>query len=272
MKGEIVNLSYGGFVQLVDFMGSDETIVNAARVSYGGKKKRSDEDLIKYLIRNEHMSPFEMVEFIFIIKVPIFVARQMFRHRTASFNEISGRYTKYEEEFFVPNEYRVDSSFNNQESELVNNNDVLKEVIDLVKNNNQISFETYKKLLEEKNLTKELARSVLPLGTFTQFYYKQDLRNLMNFLKLRLDEHAQKEIREVALAIEYFVKNIVPVTYSAFKNYLIDSMRISKEDINNLPDEEKNKVIEALNILINYQKSKNRKKELERMLMRLLDK
>jgi thymidylate synthase (FAD) len=266
MRGEIINLSYGGFVQLVDYMGSDETIANSARVSYGGKKKRSDEDLIKYLLRNEHMSPFEMVEFMFIIKVPIFVARQMFRHRTASFNEISGRYTQYEEEFFVPNEYRIDSQTNKQESELIENENYLEEVKVLVDDINKKSFEVYNKLLHEKKLTKELSRTVLPLGTFTKYYYKQDLRNLMNFLRLRLDNHAQKEIREVANAIEYFVKNITPITYSAFKSYIMESMRISREDLHCLPKEERIKILEAFKNMIQYQTSKTRKKELERML------
>lgn len=259
LRGKRVDVLDKGFVELVDYMGNDELIVNAARVSYGGKKKSSDKNLIEYLIRNDHTSPFEMVEFIFRIKVPIFVARQIFRHRTASFNEISGRYTVFEEEFFVPREYRKNTKQNKQSSEVF---DVLNEdLINEIKTLSEENFALYKKLLDY-GLARELARVVLPLSTYTLFYYKQDLKNLLHFLKLRLDHHAQKEIREVANAMLYFVKQIVPITWEAFENYKLKKIEITEADLQSLPKEKQNLLMIVLKDLTNYLSSSTRKEEL----------
>lgn len=259
LKGKRIDVLDKGFVELVDYMGSDELIVNAARVSYGGKKKNSDKSLIEYLIRNDHTSPFEMVEFIFRIKVPIFVARQIFRHRTASFNEISGRYTVYEEEFFVPKDYRKNTKKNRQSSEVI---DILDEnLIKEIKNSFKGSFALYKKLLDY-GLARELARVVLPLSTYTLFYYKQDLKNLLHFLKLRLDYHAQKEIREVANAMLYFVKQVVPITWEAFEKYKLKKVEITEVDLQSLPKEKQNLLMAILEDLPNYLPSSTRKEEL----------
>lgn len=224
--GDEIQVLDKGFVRLVAVLGNDDLIANAARVSYKFKSKQDNDKLIEYLIRNDHWSPFEMVEFIFMLKVPIFVARQIFRHRTASFNEISGRYVQMDEEFFIPSEFRTNKSANKQTS--------ISEDVDydfsLVEKSHQSSFDTYKQLLES-GLARELARVVLPLGTYTMFYYKQDLRNLFNFLRLRLDEHAQKEIREVANAMKHFVATYVPSAWAAFEKHVLNSVRLSEEDL-----------------------------------------
>ncbi len=200
----------------------DAQVVRAARVSYdkGTKTVRDDESLIRYLIRNEHWSPFEMVEFKFHVKAPIFVARQWFRHRTGSVNEISGRYSVLEDEFYVPEKWRLQDTKNRQGSRgeldtLTNEyaTDAYTEALDY-------AYKAYEALLSA-GVAREMARMVLPLSTYTQFYWKQDLRNLLHFLKLRLDEHAQWEIREYAKAILSLIEPLVPVTVKAWKEIVL---------------------------------------------------
>jgi thymidylate synthase (FAD) len=201
----------------------DAQIVRAARVSYGKGTKtvRDDEKLIRYLIKNEHWSPFEMVEFKFHVKAPIFVARQWFRHRTGSVNEISGRYSVLEDEFYIPEKWRLQDTKNRQGSqgeldELTNEyaTDAYTEALDY-------AYKAYEALLSA-GVAREMARMVLPLSTYTQFYWKQDLRNLLHFLKLRLDEHAQWEIREYAKAILSLIEPLVPVTVKAWKEIVLE--------------------------------------------------
>ncbi|AYJ73916.1 thymidylate synthase [Thermus phage phiLo] len=196
----------------------DAQIVRAARVSYGKGTKtvREDEKLIRYLINNEHWSPFEMVEFKFHVKAPIFVARQWFRHRTASVNEVSARYSVVEDEYYVPEYWRLQDTKNKQGS-----------VGRLDEEANGYATEVYLKVMEEafrsyeellaSGVAREMARMVLPLSTYTQFYWKQDLRNLLHFLKLRLDPHAQWEIRQYAQAILSLIEPLVPLTVKAWK-------------------------------------------------------
>lgn len=222
-----------GFVRLVDYMGSDQLIVQAARVSYNFKGKSKDEALIDYLMRNEHMSPFEMVEFVFHLKVPIFVARQIFRHRTASFNEISGRYVKLEDEFYIPNEFRTNSKANKQSSIEENNTEKLLKTMKIFDETYKYVYKNYQEMLDE-GLAREVARSLLPLGTYTMFFFKQDLRNLMNFLRLRLDDHTQKETREVARAIASFVAKIVPITWRAFLKHQLNVVKLSEDDVKHI--------------------------------------
>ncbi len=228
--GHEVKILDKGFVRLVDYMGSDDLVVRAARISYNNKGKSKDEALIDYLIRNEHLSPFEMVEFIFHVKVPIFVARQIFRHRTASFNEISGRYVQLKEEFFIPSEFRSNTKSNKQESEEVFDQEKYNSMTKTLETIYENSKTAYNDLLN-LGLARELARTVLPLGTYTEFFYKQDLRNLLHFIRLRLDAHAQKEVRSVAEAFAFFVKNIVPITWDAFERNVLKSVRITSEDL-----------------------------------------
>lgn len=224
-----------GFVRLVDYMGSDESIVQSARVSYGKGTKSISEDrtLIRYLLRHQHTTPFEMVEFKFHIKLPIFVARQWIRHRTASVNEYSGRYSVFSDEFYLPEPevIKLQSKSNKQgraDEEL--SDELKKKVIDIFTNGQQNSFSDYNSLLEE-NLSRELARINLPLSLYTQWYWKTDLHNLLHFLKLRLDHHAQFEIRVYAEVISGIIKKIVPVTWDAFNDYVLNSLTFSKTEL-----------------------------------------
>jgi len=205
-----------GFLRLVEFMGGDNAVVQAARVSYGKglKGEEKDKKLIFYLMEHEHMTPFEHSVFKFHVKCPIFVARQWFRHRWGSYNEISGRYTKYSDEFYMPSRLRVQSERNKQMSEFgdLKEEKILLEKMEKVQ---EESFRVYRELLE-KGIARELARIVCPLSTYTQFYWTVNARSLMNFLRLRLDIHAQYEIREYAKCILKVFKEKMPWTYNAF--------------------------------------------------------
>lgn len=215
------NVLNHGFIRLVDKMGDDSTIVRSARVSYGDgtKTKREDEKLIDYLLRNKHWTPFEMVVFTFHVKLPIFIARQWMRHRAGSYNEISARYSVMKDEFYVPDYDRIQgqSLLNKQCSgELLEIDDQVaaKSMIEIA---NQNAYETYKDLID-LGVARELARVVLPVSTYTEFYWKVDLRNLFNFLELRLHNHAQYEIRVYAEAITEIIQDIIPMALKSFKN------------------------------------------------------
>ena len=215
-------------VKLVDSMPRedlDASIVQAARVSYSKSEsalpKRSDEGLIRYLMRHWHTTPFEMVEFKFYIKMPIFVARQHFRHRTASINEISARYSKISSEFFVPDQYRTQSTVNKQSSE---------GPIDLDPSHQtescNFAFSVYEKLLGE-GCSRELARCHLPQSTYTEFFWKINLHNLLHYLQLRMAPDAQKEIRDYANAIFEIVKPLAPYTMQAFLDFRVNAVTLS---------------------------------------------
>jgi thymidylate synthase (FAD) len=224
-----------GFVRLVDYMGSDSAIVQAARVSYGEGTKtiREDRGLIRYLMRHSHTSPFEMVEFKFHVKLPIFIARQWIRHRTANVNEYSGRYSEMKDEFYIPEiqDIRLQSKMNRQgRDETALPIDEANEVKSLLENSQRHSFSEYIGMLD-KNVARELARINLPLSTYTEWYWKIDLHNLFHFLRLRLDEHSQYEIRVYALAIAEMVKNIVPLAYEAFEDYSLFAKRFSAPEM-----------------------------------------
>jgi len=205
-----------GFLRLVEFMGGDNAVVQAARVSYGKglKGEERDKKLIFYLMEHEHMTPFEHSVFKFHVKCPIFVARQWFRHRWGSYNEISGRYTQYPDEFYMPSKLRVQSKKDKQMSEF---GDVKEEkiLLEKMKTIQEESFRIYRELLE-KGVAREVARIICPLSTYTQFYWTVNARSLMNFLRLRLDIHAQYEIREYAKCILEVFKEKMPWTYEAF--------------------------------------------------------
>jgi thymidylate synthase (FAD) len=207
-----------GFVRVVDVMGDDSSIVQAARVSYGAGTKKVSEDraLIWYLMRNEHMSPFEMCEIKLHVKLPLFVARQWLRHRTANVNEYSARYSVMGKDFYVPAEGDVSAQSKNnkqgRESELM---ECAEEVRGIIRASSEGAYATYEGLLE-KGVAREIARIVLPVNFYTEFYWKIDLRNLLHFVKLRADEHAQLEIRRYADVIVDVVKAWVPATYDAF--------------------------------------------------------
>lgn len=219
-----------GFVRLVDFMGDDSSIVRAARVSYGSgtKSVREDAGLIDYLIRHEHSSPLEMVEFTFHLKLPLFVMGQLVRHRQANLNQMSARYSVMEDEFYLPENLRAQSSNNKQSSE----GEVEDEtsLIALMKVSADAAYRDYERLLS-KNVGREMSRMILPQNLYTQVYWKQDLRNLLHLLRLRMDSHAQWEIQQYANAIYEIIKPIVPNTINSWENHVKDSVRLSREDV-----------------------------------------
>lgn len=220
---------------LIDHMGSDAAIVQAARVSYGPGTKSSSDDrgLIRYLMRHKHTTPFEMVEFKFLIKCPMFVARQWMRHRTASVNEISARYSILDENYFLPDTLRLQSTLNKQGGEDSMEGDSL--LILKQKASCDLAFHTYEELLK-KGCSRELARTHLPLSTFTEFYWKIDLHNLLHFLKLRMDGHAQLEIRTLANQVYELIKPIVPVTCEAFDDFVLGSVTLSRLEVEALKE------------------------------------
>ena len=241
---EILPVLDHGFVRVVDYMGDDTSIVQSARVSYGkGTKKIStDSGLIKYLMRHRHSTPFEMCEIKYHIKLPIFVARQWIRHRTANVNEYSARYSILDKEFYLPaKENLAAQSKNNRQGrgDLIDGeqaNDILK----ILKEDAEKNYNDYEMILNErhdgtivneskKGLARELARMNLTLNTYTQWYWKTDLLNLLNFLSLRADDHAQYEIRAYADVMIDCLKKWVPITYEAFMDYRVGGMELSSK-------------------------------------------
>ncbi|WP_168464550.1 FAD-dependent thymidylate synthase [Wolbachia endosymbiont of Ctenocephalides felis wCfeT] len=220
-----------GFIRVIDYMGSDNSIVQAARVSYGiGIKQVSqDKALIKYLMRHHHTTPFEMCEIKFHVKLPIFVARQWIRHRTANVNEYSARYSILDHEFYIPKPEQVakQSDNNKQGSGEAFDTHISQEIIDSLTKDSNLVYSHYEKFIEQ-GLAREIARTNLTLNYYTQFYWKIDLHNLLHFLKLRADKHAQYEIRVYAEVMLDIVKKWVPLAYNAFVEYCLGSVSISR--------------------------------------------
>ncbi|MBN1466712.1 FAD-dependent thymidylate synthase [candidate division KSB1 bacterium] len=209
-----------GIVRLIDFMGGDAAVVQSARVSFGKGMTDDERDkkLLFFLLANGHETPFEHSVFKFHIKCPIFVARQWFRHRMASYNEISGRYTEMKEEFCLPEQLRTQKARNYKYEEVEQAlNEELKRKIAA---HYSASFALYQELLD-KGVAKEQARIVLPLSLYTQFYWTINCRSLMNFVRLRLEEHAQYEIRQYARVIDAIFREKMPWTHEAFEKYVI---------------------------------------------------
>lgn len=223
-----------GFVRLVDYMGSDERIVQAARVSYGKGTKtyREDRALIFYLLRNEHTSPFEQVVLTFHIKLPIFVARQWIRHRTARVNEISGRYSVLKDEFYLPAlEALAAQSKDNKQGRVPEPfpTEIGASIQAKIGSAEKRSYQEYEDLLGT-GLARELARIVLPLSAYTEWYWQMDLHNLTHFLKLRMDPHAQKEIRLYAQVIFEITKRVCPLAMGAFEEYVLRGVTLSGKE------------------------------------------
>ena len=231
-----------GFIRVVDYMGDDSSIVQSARVSYGkGTKKIStDSALIKYLMRHRHSTPFEMCEIKYHVKLPIFVARQWIRHRTANVNEYSARYSILDKEFYLPSKENLaaQSTSNRQGRGAVINGKQADNILEMLKKDAEQTYNNYETMLnerydgsiiDEKNqgLARELARMNLTLNTYTQWYWKTDLLNLLNFLSLRADSHAQYEIRAYAEAMTETLKKWVPITFEAFMDYRVGAMELS---------------------------------------------
>lgn len=223
-----------GFVGLVDHMGSDAAIVEAARVSYqtGTKATRTDRALIRYLMRHKHTSPLEMCEVKLHIRAPIFVLRQWIRHRTASVNEESGRYSEIREMFFSPalGDLAPQSLDNKQGREGEFPLHKQKAIRNVIEANNEYSYASYKALLGE-DLARELARITLPLTAYSSLYWKVDLHNLLHFLTLRTDSHAQKEIRDYADAILDIIRPLFPYAVEAWEDYQQRAKMLSRMDL-----------------------------------------
>ena len=227
-----------GFVRLVDYMGSDSRIVQAARVSYGAGTKtvREDGALIDYLLRHDHTSPFEQVVLTFHIKMPVFVARQWIRHRTARVNEISGRYSVMSDEFYVPAEADVaKQSTDNKQGRSAEKAEksFTDAVIASLQKGQKEAFADYTELIES-GTARELARVNLPLSLYTEMYWQIDLHNLFHFLRLRLDAHAQKEIRDYAGILLDISRSVAPMAVSSFENHLKQGVRFSGEEMEEL--------------------------------------
>lgn len=224
-----------GFVRLVDYMGGDARIVQSARVSYGEGTKtvREDGALIDYLLRHQHTSPFEQVILTFHIKLPIFVARQWIRHRTARVNEISGRYSIMKDECYVPatQDVSFQSTDNKQgRSEQKIEPELVSEIQNQLKTQQEFAFSGYNDLIS-KNIARELARINLPLSTYTEWYWQIDLHNLFHFLRLRCDSHAQKEIRVYADVLLDIAKKVAPLATQSFERHLKTGVRFSGEEM-----------------------------------------
>ncbi len=222
-----------GFVRAIDYFGNDEAIVQAARVSYGKGTRKSSEDrqLIRYLMRHRHTTPFEMCEIKFHVKLPIFVARQWIRHRTANVNEISGRYSVFTDEFYTPaaeNLARQSSNNKQGRGELLPAHEAT-EVQELLASHATGAYALYEQLLSGPELARELARMTLPVSYYTEWYWKIDLHNLLHFLALRLDPHAQYEIRVYAEAMASLVKDWVPVAWEACEDYRLGAFNMSRQ-------------------------------------------
>ena len=231
-----------GFIRVVDYMGDDSSIVQAARVSYGKgtKKVSTDAGLIKYLMRHWHSTPFEMCEIKYHVKLPIFIARQWIRHRTANVNEYSARYSILDKEFYLPapENLATQSQNNRQGRGDVLEGEQAKQVLEILKKDAEQTYNNYELMLNERydesiidknqtGLARELARMNLTLNTYTQWYWKTDLLNLMNFLRLRADDHAQYEIRAYADTMLDTLKRWVPITYEAFMDYRVGGTEVS---------------------------------------------
>jgi len=233
-----------GFVRVVDYMGDDSSIVQSARVSYGKgtKKVSTDNGLIKYLMRHRHSTPFEMCEIKYHVKLPIFIARQWIRHRTANVNEYSARYSILDKEFYIPskNHLAAQSTSNRQgRGDLINGKQA-DEILNILIKDAEQTYDNYELMLNErfdgttinennKGLARELARMNLTLNTYTQWYWKTDLLNLLNFLSLRADSHAQYEIRAYADVMISSLKKWVPITFDAFMDYRVGGMELSSK-------------------------------------------
>ena len=243
---EAISVLDHGFIRVIDYMGDDSSIVQSARVSYGKgtKKVSTDEGLIRYLMRHWHSTPFEMCEIKYHVKLPIFIARQWIRHRTANVNEYSARYSILDKEFYIPAKEQLSAQATNNRQgrgELITGQQA-DEVLKILKDDAVRTYDNYEKMLNERfdgtiidekksGLARELARMNLTLNSYTQWYWKTDLLNLMNFLFLRGDSHAQYEIRVYAEKMLDTVKKWVPITHAAFLDYRVGAAHLSSKGL-----------------------------------------
>lgn len=240
-----------GFVRVIDYMGDDAAIVQAARVSYGAGTKHvsNDEGLIRYLMRHWHSTPFEMCEVKLHVKLPVFVARQWIRHRTANVNEYSARYSILDREFYIPEpaQLAAQSTVNNQGRGAVLEGAEAARVLALLKSDASQMYDHYEEMLSQdgqQGLARELARMNLPMNIYTQWYWKTDLHNLFHFLRLRADAHAQYEIRVYAEAIAATVRDWVPLAFAAFEDYRMGGVTLSSKAVDVLKRRLQGQVVE----------------------------
>lgn len=244
---EVIPVLDHGFIRVVDYMGDDSSVVQAARVSYGRGTRRLNEDrgLIKYLMRHRHTTPFEMAEIKLHVKLPIFVARQWIRHRTASVNEYSARYSILDREFYVPETTHLatQSSDNRQGRQHSLEGEEAADVLQILRNDAENAYDHYLELLNEDSqgkrrrtdrlgLARELARMNLSVNFYTQWYWKVDLHNFLRFLHLRSDSHAQYEIRVYAQTLITILERWVPHTAEAFREYQLEGAQLSATAVN----------------------------------------
>ena len=227
-----------GFVRVVDYMGDDAAICQAARVSYGKgtKSVQNDVGLIRYLMRHWHSTPFEMCEIKLHVKLPVFVARQWIRHRTANVNEYSARYSILDREFYIPeaDSLAAQSAVNNQGRGRVLQGAEAARVLNILKTDSDRAYDNYEAMISDEGqdgLARELARMNLPANIYTQWYWKVDLHNLFHFLRLRADAHAQYEIRVYANVICDMVRDWVPAAYGAFEDYRLGGAVLSSKSL-----------------------------------------
>lgn len=226
---DLYNVLDKGFIRVVDKMGGDSGIVQAARVSYGDGTKHVSQDrsLIRYLLRHKHTSPFEMCVIKLHLKMPIFIARQWIRHRMASINEYSARYSVMKDEFYIPSKLYGQCDNNKQSSsqkEIENSQEIIKKI----QEHSEKSYKLYQELLES-GVARETARIVLPTNIYTEFYWQINLHNLLNFVRLRSHNTAQYEIRAYSEALEEILKEWVPMVHEAFENYIKNGISFSEQ-------------------------------------------
>ena len=227
-----------GFVRVIDYMGNDAAICQAARVSYGTgtKSMQNDEGLIRYLMRHWHSTPFEMCEIKLHVKLPVFVARQWIRHRTANVNEYSARYSILDREFHIPDpaQLAAQSTTNNQGRDQVLTASEAERVLQILRDDSARAYDHYEEMISDEGkqgLARELARMNLPVNIYTQWYWKVDAHNLFHFLRLRADPHAQYEVRVYADTICKIVSDWLPLAYSAFEDYRLNSTQMSSMEM-----------------------------------------
>ncbi len=223
-----------GFVRLVDYLGSDDRVVEAARVSYGGGTRtlRENQSLIHYLMRNDHTSPFEQVVLVVHMKLPLFVFAQMVRHRTARLNSLSARYSVMEDEFYLPqgDQLRAQSTLNKQVGDGELPQEVGEQGAATLRQQASDAYAAYERLLAQ-GVSREQARMLLPQNLYTQIYWQCDLHNLFHFLRLRLDWHAQAEIRAYAEVLAMMASKVAPLCYGAFEEHILGGTRLSRTEV-----------------------------------------
>lgn len=233
--GQSIPVLDPGFIRVIDYMGDDAAIENAARMSYadGTRKTSETRDLLRYLMRHRHSTPFEMCEIKFHVRLPIFVARQWIRHRTANVNEQSARYSEMRDEFYVPDAAQLSkqSTINNQGRGEALSFDDASAVLRMLYADARRAHDDYGDMMRTYDLSREVARISLPLGTYTEWVWKIDLHNLFHFLSLRADRHAQWEIRQYAEAMFTIVKGWVPIAAEAFEDYRLHAVTLSAQAV-----------------------------------------